>query len=865
MRTPGTCVSTGYPQLDDTVQGLRWGDNVVFLVEQLADYAALARRFVARMVQDGQPAVYVRFAPHPPLFAPQAGLDIVHVDPSAGFDLFSAQINRLIERHGRRVSYAFDSLSALVDRWATDELVANFFQVTCPYLAELETVAYFSLQRGSHANEAVARVADTTQLLIDTYHVDGHLTIHPIKVAGRYSPRMFLPFRLNADGVPTALHEEVAGEAPAVMQPGSAAPWNSVYERLAQTRGRPDLQSGPEVGALRAELRRMLMGDEPTFSALADHYFTVDDLLAIRDRVIGSGRVGGKAAGMLLARRILAAQVGQTDGLPDLHDALEEHDSFYVGSDVFFTYLVANGLFRRRLQVHRQEEFSHERYEDLLGDFMAGKFPEAIVEAFQAMLTYYGENPIIVRSSSFLEDGFGHAFAGKYHSEFCPNQGSLAQRLDGFCAAVKRVYASAQSPDALAYRRRRGLDEPDEQMAVLVQRVYGQRYKRFFLPMLAGVAFSRDIYPWTDRIDPARGMVRLVFGLGTRAVDRVEDYPRMVAISSPELRPESARQIARYSQRRVDLIDVQANRFMSVPLAEVLADRDLPGLSYLVSEMREGFPYDPPGNYVQAAPRDLVLTFNVLLRNTDLIATLEGILVRLERAYARPVDIEFAARWDNDRRVHVNVLQCRPMAMPGWSPEAVPDRIPPERVLFESDRMAGGGLVRDIRYIVIIDPQGYAALDATLRHGLGRVVGQLNGHPRLQGVATMMMGPGRWGSSNIALGVNVTYADIDRTAVLVEVAREEAGQLPEVSYGTHFFQDLVEDQIIYVPVYPDDPEAHYAQAFFDGAPSLLSSLLPSAAPYARVLKVIDVASAAGGRLAYLAADPTARRAVCYLQ
>ena len=129
----------------------------------------------------------------------------------------------------------------------------------------------------------------------------------------------------------------------------------------------------------------------------------------------------------------------------------------------------------------------------------------------------------------------------------------------------------------------------------------------------------------------------------------------------------------------------------------------------------------------------------------------------------------------------------------------------------------------------------------------------------------MMMGPGRWGSSNIALGVRVTFADIDSTAVLVEVAREEAGQLPEVSFGTHFFQDLVEGDVIYMPVYPDQAASRYAEEFFREAPSILTDLAPAAAAYEGVLKVIDVARAAGGRLAHVAADPTARRAICYLE
>lgn len=884
MRAGGQeVVSTGHPQLDEALQGLRWGDNVVYLVERLADYAAMAQRFIGRVVAEGQPAVYVRFAPHAPLFAPQPGVEIVQVDPSAGFDLFSAQIHRLIEGQGRRVSYVFDSLSALVEPWATDESLANFFRVTCPYLAELETVAYFCLDRERHANEVVARVADTTQLLIDLYRADGQRIAHPIKVAGRYSPQMFRPFPLDGEGAgredgeeapdaslepDAALQQDVTLGPGVGLQPGATAPWNSVYARLAQVRGAPEAQTGPEIAALRAGLRRMLLGDEPTFAALADRYLTVDDLLAIRDRVIGTGRIGGKAAGMLLARRILAS-VPPGDDNAGLPGALAEHDSFYIGSDVFYTFLVENGLFRRRLEVHRQEDLSHARYEALEAEFLAGAFPPAILEAFRAMLGHYGEAPIIVRSSSFLEDGFGHPFTGKYRSEFCPNQGTLEERLEGLTAAIKRVYASAVSPSALAYRRRHDLAEPDEQMAILVQRVSGDRYKRYHLPALAGVAFSRNIYPWAERIDSGRGFARLVFGLGTRAVDRVEDYPRMVALSHPELRPESDRQVSVYSQHRVDVIDLDANRLVSLPVAEVLADRDYPGLHLLVSEMREGFPHEPPMNYFHAPARDLVLTFNGLIRRTDLIPTLEAMLRHLERAYGHPVEIEFAANLVPGRRLSFDLLQCRPMPLPlpvpGWTAEILAGEIPAERVLFQSERMAGSGLVRDIRTIVYVDPRAYSALETEGQHALGRLVSRLNAHPRLQEGAVMMMGPGRWGSSNVALGVHVTYADIDATDVLVEVAREEAGQLPEVSYGTHFFQDLVEDDVIYVPVYPDNPASRYAEEFFCGAPSILEELLPAAAAYGEVLRVIDVARATGGMLAHVAADPTARRALCYLE
>jgi len=152
--------------------------------------------------------------------------------------------------------------------------------------------------------------------------------------------------------------------------------------------------------------------------------------------------------------------------------------------------------------------------------FLAGRFPVAIQEQFRAMLDYYGQAPIIVRSSSLLEDSFGNAFAGKYRSLFCANQGDPDVRLADFMRAVKLVYASALNPDALSYRCKRGLGENDEQMAILVQRVSGMPYTSI-LSFAGRVAFSHNLYSWNDRIDTRQGIIRLVFGLGTRAVERV--------------------------------------------------------------------------------------------------------------------------------------------------------------------------------------------------------------------------------------------------------------------------------------------------------------------------------------------------------
>jgi hypothetical protein len=866
-------IYSGIQALDKVLQGIRLGDNVVWQVDLLEDYRYFAEPFAEAAIAAHRRLVYLRFASHPPVLAPRPGLETIELNPSLGFDFFTREVHRFIETHGPEVLYVFDNLSALVVEWATDELLANFFQITCPFLSELNTIAYFALTRGQHAHYAVARIRDTTQILVDVYHAKGQIHIHPIKVWDRYSPQMFLPHLVAGENWLPLSHSREAAEvlasahqSPLLDTTRPLAPWESIYQRLVHYSDTPSGfdETDPEQLALKQELGRMLIGHDPVFSRLADRYFMLDDLFAIRNRLIGAGRIGGKAAGMLLARRILLTEKDET-GI-DFAERLEDHDSFYIGSDVFFTFLVNNNLFRLRLQLTRDSAISHEEFQEVEQRFLAGRFSAALQEQFRAMLDYYGQAPIIVRSSSLLEDSFGNSFAGKYRSVFCANQGNPEARLADFMQAIKLVYASALNPDALSYRSKRGLGENDEQMAILVQRVSGMPYQQFFFPTMAGVAFSHNLYTWNDRIDPRQGIIRLVFGLGTRAVERVDsDYPRMIAISHPHLRPEVGVKVAKYSQRQVDLLDLEANQFASRFLADVLVDGDYSHLYLFVSVMRDNYPYDPISGKVDGSADQWVLTFNNLIRRTDFVPFMGNMLAKLEKAYGQPVDIEFTASVDTGERVRVNLLQCRPLFLPGSLVDvSVPTSLERQQILFRAHRMICGGFVERIRYILYINPQRYNHLSSEAKKSLGRLVGQINRHPTIKENKIMMMGPGRWGSSNIALGVNVSYADIDNAAVLVEVALEEAGHVPEVSYGTHFFQDLVEDQIIYLPVYPDDAVSEFQEKFFETAPNVLLELLPHAGEYGSVLRLIDVPKTTGGAFAQVVADPRRHHAVCFL-
>ena len=332
QRTTTSIVSSGLASLDKLLHGLRLGDNVVWQIDRLEDYPYFAQAFAEQAIGDGLDCVYLRFAPHAAILEPQPGLTITRIDPSPGFDYFSGEVHRIIEERGRRVCYIFDNISALVDEWATDESLANFFQVTCPYLFEVDAVAYFALRRGQHGHGAIARIRNITQILVDVYHVGSDSYIQPVKVWDRYSPHMFLPHRITANGWEPVLRSGDAAsilttvsKRPINISSESIAPWDTVYRILMQYKETHAdlLKTTHETKAAKEALSRMITGNHKKLNQLSDRYLTLEDLLQIRDRLIGSGRIGGKSAGMLLARSVLVADKDETD----FTQVLEEHDS----------------------------------------------------------------------------------------------------------------------------------------------------------------------------------------------------------------------------------------------------------------------------------------------------------------------------------------------------------------------------------------------------------------------------------------------------------------------------------------------------------------------------------------------------------
>ena len=487
-------VKSGLTGMDELLNYIRMGDNVVWSVSNLADFKFFAVPFAEQAIRDGRNLIYMRFAEHEPLLTPRPGLKICEFDPDRGVEAFTVAIHDRISKEGKDAFYVFDSLSSLQSVWYTDLMMGNFFRVTCPYLFQLDTVAYFPLLRGRHSFDAVARIRDTTQLLLDVYHGDRRMYLHPLKVWNRYSTRMFLPhscrlpaseqcdFRTVDGGVAMSRYYQLVEEEEEKNQDQNYDSHDRFFALAKMDYQRGEFSTETEKQIIESTLTR-----DRRLQEMIRRYFRPRDYFHLRDRMIGSGSLGGKACGMLLARKIIHTE------LPQYRAYFEPHDSYYIGSDVFYTYIVSKRAISEWI-AQRSDEGYFAKADALREALLTGSFPPDIREKFRSMLEYFGQSPIIVRSSSFLEDGFGNAFAGKYESVFCVNQGTPEERLEDFEEAVRRVYASTMDISALEYRKQRGLQHSDEQMAVLVQRVSGRYLEDLFFPAAAGVGYSYSSY-----------------------------------------------------------------------------------------------------------------------------------------------------------------------------------------------------------------------------------------------------------------------------------------------------------------------------------------------------------------------------------
>ena len=617
--------------------------------------------------------------------------------------------------------------------------------------------------------------------------------------------------------------------------------------------------------SIKTALIRRFFAERLEYVNVAKNTFELNDFVTIIEHLVGpaqgAGKLGGKASGVLLAEKLIKEEMKTNPVLSDINFPM----SWYITSDTVLSFIHYNDL----------DEVSHVKYLDPLEIrqeqpfleqiFKNATFPFEIAEGLRRIIREFKDKPIIVRSSSLLEDNFGYAFSGKYKSLFVPNIGTEKERLKALMNAVTEVYASTFSPDPIEYRRERGLLDFNEEMGILIQEVVGTQIGPYFMPSFAGVAFSRNEFRWSPRIQREDGMIRIVPGLGTRAVDRVgNDYPILISPKRPNLLVNTlVEERVKYSPRFMDVINTETGMIETVDAVELMKKYfdEFPRITDILSIHDQGRLKNASNVLLNPKDADFVVTFQHLFEKTDFLEKMRQILNLLEQKIGVPVDVEFASNGDK-----LYILQCRPQSQAqGIERKPIPKDIPEDRKLFFTKKYVTTGAIENIEYIVYVVPEEYTNLDKREQmQKVAKIISELN--LRLPRRKFILIGPGRWGSrGDIKLGVPIKYGDINNTTLMVEIAREKEGYTPELSFGTHFFQDLVESNIRYLPLYPGQDDNLFNESSLLNTENRLSKILQGYKNYEDVVKVIHVSDLLPGGTLSIIMDGEANEALAYLK
>jgi hypothetical protein len=509
---------------------------------------------------------------------------------------------------------------------------------------------------------------------------------------------------------------------------------------------------------------------------------------------MGTGHIGGKARGLSFFRRLFYP--GELEGQFSPH-SIRIPETTVVTSDAFEQFIEDNHLFNC---------IEEESDDTVLRRFHESKFRDEWIEIFDQYLDRH-PFPIAVRSSSLNEDAFNHPFAGLFLTLILPNNHpDRKTRLHQLLDAIKSVFASTYFQSPQAYMKKYRLPIEDEKMAVILQQLVGRPRGDYFYPRIAGVGQSINFFP-VGSIKPEDGIALAVLGLGKMAVegDRVMRFcPRF-----PSVRPQlyNASDFLRYSQTEFIALDLttggrhltgrETDTLVTLPLSMAEKHGTVQGLTS-IWDPRDRTLYD--GSIHSGR---LVLTFNPVLNGKlfPLGRIIDELLIRFQQGFQSPVDIEYAVELDTyGGLTHASfyLLQARPLVARNVLDQVTIPDLEKEQVIIKTNHTMGNGHLENIQYIVWANA---SSLDPLSSRELANSTAIIDQRLRELGEQYVLIGPGRWGSTNPRLGIPVTFAQISNAAAITETSAP--GIDFEPSQGTHFFHLITAGGIVYMAVMPE--------------------------------------------------------------
>ncbi len=519
--------------------------------------------------------------------------------------------------------------------------------------------------------------------------------------------------------------------------------------------------------------------------------------------IIGEGSIGGKGRSLLFAMNVLRGSEDEK-----LHEVVLPR-SRYIGAEVFRDFISR--------VPHLDDLRRNAAPEELEAEFLKVDLPEYVTKSLQLYLAEM-RDPVAIRSSSLLEDSLKYSFAGKYMSPFLVNgDDPVMKRVRAVEAQIKRVYSRTYFPAATSYREKHGLGE--DMMGIAIMRISGRWRGDYYYPTTAGVGFSYNGRRWTSRIKREDGLIRMVFGLGTMSTKR--GYARTYSLTNPFLRPEgsNAYKVMKHSQEHFNAVSRETGELVTVDIKEVWRDsfRWHPDFSnyaslYIYDEGQGYFGGLDRTSIFSPAEGKVCMPFEAFPRvYAKFFKRMSALMPLLQEKMGTYVDIEFSYEPLEDR---LELLQARPLWINSGQDAGQCPVFSERDTILRADRMVTDGGKEGIRYLVYIDPKLYSETGDF--QNIARALGEMN--RALAPEKYILVAPGRVGSSNPELGVPVRYDEITGSACIVEVGIPKTGQMPELSYGTHFFSDLETDGVLYMPVFQGEENNVFREEWFEHAP-----------------------------------------------
>lgn len=534
-----------------------------------------------------------------------------------------------------------------------------------------------------------------------------------------------------------------------------------------------------------------------------DEYFTITR--------IGQGSIGGKARGLAFLDSLINRN--------HLYNRFENVNitipkTVVLCTDIFDEFMETNRLHRIALS----DEYSDQ---EILMHFINARLPDSVHEDLYTVVSYalaYSNQPLAIRSSSLLEDSHYQPFAGIYNTYMVPGvKGNPAKMFDMVKRAIKAVYASAYYRDSKAYMQATSNVIDEEKMAIVIQTVTGSHHGKYFYPTLSGVARSIDFYPIPPEV-PEDGTASIALGLGKYIVDGglalrfSPNYPKKVLqTSNPQMALKETQKYFFALNTDPELFNPSPDDGSSLVKLSIKEAEKHGSLRKIASTydmhnhiLRDGYNYDG---------KKLITFSNILKHNTfPLAGILNEILTLGEAEMGYPVEIEFVAdlkRNDSGNTVF-NMLQIRPIASRHESVSISKSSINKEESLVISESALGNGVIENIRDIVYIKPETFSAAKNKMTVEL---INEVNDRFLAQKKNYILIGPGRWGSSDPWLGIPVKWPQISAARLIIESGLDNYQIDP--SQGTHFFQNLTSFQVGYFTINPFNNDGYYNLDFMN--------------------------------------------------